>query len=567
MQLAPPLLAVLALATVPAAQITVDAGPDRSVVFPAPLTLAGTIGGLTPLDLWTADGNGVNENKLVKFRSDTGLSYAGPIQTTGGTLYGFVNDLVEIDGSVWGVAPLLRQMFTLNGATGTATNVGGPMSAPSIRGLAYDAVHGVLYGIDYNNNGVYTINTTTGLSTKIVNNVGHPLTSCLAYEESSGLLYAYGEASDWLFTIDPVTDVVTDLVLLPTSLDETYDELQFFEGELYGMWWRYSNFDCELRRIDVQTGDYEVVGAFPDVSSHCLLVNSVPERFHWAMENGPGAVTFSDPEVLDPVVGFSKAGRYQLSLTVESAAGRIKDTLIVTVMAVANTPGKPRGTPVPLPKVSFTGSAQTVSEGAPTVLATVQLSAPSTGDVSVPLLIGGTALGADFSVAPNPLVITAGLLSADVVVTLDTDLLDEDDETIVLTLGRPSTAALGSLRTHVVTIVDDDLEPEVTFAIAGQSAGEGAGTATISVLLSAVSGRSISVPYTLGGTATETDDYALPVSPLVILAGQAGADLVVAIVDDALSEGDETLEVSLGAPTNAVLGATTLHALTLVDDD
>ncbi len=49
--------------------------------------------------------------------------------------------------------------------------------------------------------------------------------------------------------------------------------------------------------------------------------------------------------------------------------------------------------------------------------------------------------------------------------------------------------------------------------------------------------------------------------------GETQSLITISVVDDALDEDDETVVVTLGAPSNATLGATTAHTCTIIDDD
>jgi hypothetical protein len=164
-------------------------------------------------------------------------------------------------------------------------------------------------------------------------------------------------------------------------------------------------------------------------------------------------------------------------------------------------------------------------------------------------------------------VIAAGQLSANVTITPVADGLDELDDTVVLTLGAPTNATLGGTTVHTATIQDDDATPTVAFAAASQDVVENAGAVTVSVELSALSGLEVSVPFSVGGTASDPDDYGLSASPVVIPAGQLSADITLTPVDDVDGEADETVELTLDTPTGATLGATTVHTATIQDDD
>jgi hypothetical protein len=116
------------------------------------------------------------------------------------------------------------------------------------------------------------------------------------------------------------------------------------------------------------------------------------------------------------------------------------------------------------------------------------------------------------------------------------------------------------------TIIESDSPPTVQLSTAVQSVDENAGTFTITVTQSAVSGAATTIPFTLGGSAVPGTDYSgVTASPLVIPAGQTTATITGTVVDDGFYGGpfNETLTVTLGTPTNATLGAVTTDTLTI----
>jgi hypothetical protein len=112
-------------------------------------------------------------------------------------------------------------------------------------------------------------------------------------------------------------------------------------------------------------------------------------------------------------------------------------------------------------------------------------------------------------------------------------------------------------------------DPTVAFTLAEQSVGEDAGVVTLTVALSDTSTSEISIPFSLGGSATGGGmDYSSSASPLVIPADTPSGDITITIVDDLLYETSETVIVTLEEPaTGATLGATFIHTLTIEDND
>jgi hypothetical protein len=114
-----------------------------------------------------------------------------------------------------------------------------------------------------------------------------------------------------------------------------------------------------------------------------------------------------------------------------------------------------------------------------------------------------------------------------------------------------------------------ETEPTIGFTSATQSAAEDAGSLAVTAQLSKVYSQLVTLPFSVSGTATPggLNDYTITASPIVIPAGKLTATVVITVVNDSLDEPDETVVVTLGLPTNAVLGATTVHTVTLLDDD
>jgi len=74
----------------------------------------------------------------------------------------------------------------------------------------------------------------------------------------------------------------------------------------------------------------------------------------------------------------------------------------------------------------------------------------------------------------------------------------------------------------------------------------------------------VSIPYTFGGSATEGDDFST-LSGTISLESGTEASLTVTTFEDSIYEGDETLTITLGTPTNAVAGTKIEHTLTIVE--
>jgi hypothetical protein len=229
--------------------------------------------------------------------------------------------------------------------------------------------------------------------------------------------------------------------------------------------------------------------------------------------------------------------------------------------------------PVVVPTIGFATASSSANEGAKGVGVSVDvtLSAQTTETVTVDAeIIGGTAIGAgiDYTGATQTLTFSPGTTSASFDFLLTDDQLDEDNETIFLALTRPTKGDLGGNITHQLDIIDNDDPPVVGFSKQTSSVLENESVSDVFVSLSAPSGRSVEVDFSLtASTATETLDYTLPSSPLTIPAGEASTQIEVTIVDDTEAEDLESMDFELSSPQNASLGATVAHTLMIFDDD
>ncbi len=196
---------------------------------------------------------------------------------------------------------------------------------------------------------------------------------------------------------------------------------------------------------------------------------------------------------------------------------------------------------------------------------TVSLSAASGRTVQVAWATANDSAlaGADYTATSGTLVFGRGTsLSVDVDVT--GDALDEPNERFFLELSAPVAATIADGR-GVGTIIDDDLAP--TLSVGDARIAEGGRQLDFTVALSAPSGRVIGVDYaSRDGSATAGADYTATSGRLELPAGLASATISVPVLDDARDEPDETLELTLSAPTNASLGDA-LGVGTIVDDD
>ncbi|RLD47041.1 MAG: hypothetical protein DRI86_01495 [Bacteroidetes bacterium] len=219
---------------------------------------------------------------------------------------------------------------------------------------------------------------------------------------------------------------------------------------------------------------------------------------------------------------------------------------------------------------SSNGTEATTSASITIEINTIDNSDPTTVDYSV---IGGTAAGGgeDYTLASGTATITSGNTSTTFSISVNNDIIDEDNETIIVKLSNSSSNCnLSSTNPieHTYTINDNDATPSIQFTSTASSGNESVGTKNLQLSLSTVSGKDVSVSFSHSGTATYVDDYSiLTSSPITISAGSTTKNIVLTINDDNTTENSETAIVTISGPTNASLGASTSHTYTILNDD
>ncbi|NDC62700.1 MAG: hypothetical protein EBZ59_01620 [Planctomycetia bacterium] len=108
----------------------------------------------------------------------------------------------------------------------------------------------------------------------------------------------------------------------------------------------------------------------------------------------------------------------------------------------------------------------------------------------------------------------------------------------------------------------------VTLSVTDATAAEaGRDPGVLRVTRSGPTASSLSVGYTVGGTAANGIDYERLRGTVVIPAGRASASIVVRPIDDAAIEDPEQVVVDLAAGAGYSLGATTSGAVSLLSND
>jgi chitinase len=232
------------------------------------------------------------------------------------------------------------------------------------------------------------------------------------------------------------------------------------------------------------------------------------------------------------------------------------------------------------PAVSFVSDV-TVSEGAGSAVVRAKVTTEDGnalhGAVAVRFATAnGTAVTpSDYTAASGVLTFAAEAPSGTtqpVSVHVVDDTLAENSEYFTVGLSGPAGAVLGTPSKARVNVLDN--EPTVGFSLPASAFGEGAGSATVLVTVTTADGQpspnSVSVHYaTANGTAQAAKDYMARAGTLTFpgpISNGTTQAISVPILDDALSENDETFTLKLSGPLQAHL-RTAAHTVTILDGD
>lgn len=170
------------------------------------------------------------------------------------------------------------------------------------------------------------------------------------------------------------------------------------------------------------------------------------------------------------------------------------------------------------------------------------------GSTAAPLkvyygLSGTAAHGTDYASLNGEVTIPAGSASAPVIIKpYDDDIGETETETVVLSITSFSNAySLGALFTGTATIADNDDAPVVSVR-AGTTGVEGGANATLIFHAGGSASGTITVNYTLSGTATPGSDYTAPGGSVVISAnGSSDVTVTLPVINDVVAESTETI--------------------------
>ncbi|WP_425638155.1 MBG domain-containing protein [Algoriphagus yeomjeoni] len=297
--------------------------------------------------------------------------------------------------------------------------------------------------------------------------------------------------------------------------------------------------------------------------------------------SGTGAITLSGAAAAIDAY-FNTASNIQYTGPV-ALSGDNAATLTFTANDGGNT-GTGGGTNVVLgtvnvdisnapPTVTLSVSPSSKPEGVATdnlVIAT--LSNTYDLDVTVNLAFSGTAThSVDYIRSGATITIPAGSTTGSITFNNIDDNLYETNETVIVDITLVTYGTEDGVQQVTFTITEDDLPPTVSLEVLdiyNPITDESGGQAYVRAKLSAVAGVTVSVPLTFSGTATGGGtDYSITGSTISISSGDLMDSIRVTSLFDGIEEGDETIIIDMGTPTNGTEDGIQQVTLTIIDED
>jgi hypothetical protein len=184
--------------------------------------------------------------------------------------------------------------------------------------------------------------------------------------------------------------------------------------------------------------------------------------------------------------------------------------------------------------------------------------------LTVTFTLTGTAVnGTDYTNVPLSATFAPGVATTTVVVTPLADATTEGAETAILTLGDTTPYEVGSPAFATVTI-NDTTTPLVSVTPFDSTATEAGDPGAFRFARTGSTAASLTVTYSVGGTATAGADYTALTLSVVIPAGQSFVDVPVTPLPDAdATEIAETVIVTVTDGATYDLGATPSATVTI----
>jgi hypothetical protein len=228
------------------------------------------------------------------------------------------------------------------------------------------------------------------------------------------------------------------------------------------------------------------------------------------------------------------------------------------------------------PVVTVTATDNTATEQGQT---TGTFRIARTGSTSAALtvtysLTGGAVPGLDYQTLTGSVQIPANSSFVDITITPVDDIIDENDETVVLTISGSADYSVGNTAGNAtITIADNDGPPagagstvSVT-ATTPAAAEQGPVAGVFTLTRTNPNANPLTVFYSLSGSATNGLDFTALTGSIVIPANQPTVTVTITPVDDNLGEGDETVILTIAPNNNYLVSGTDPSATVTITDN
>jgi len=207
-----------------------------------------------------------------------------------------------------------------------------------------------------------------------------------------------------------------------------------------------------------------------------------------------------------------------------------------------------------------------------------------TGTISIPIVmdavaqeinavvqytVGGSAGSADHNLSGGTITIPAGDFTGNITFDITDDLLDEPDETIVITLVDAGLFNLSGQLTSTITIEDNDGPVGFSEDMAVNFGIDEGDSVLVTITLDTISGFDVSFDYApeLGSGTVSSSDYSQASGSISIPAGELSASFRIKATDDIINESDELLIVRFSNPSNIDFGTKDSLGVTIFAND
>ncbi len=288
---------------------------------------------------------------------------------------------------------------------------------------------------------------------------------------------------------------------------------------------------------------------------------------------GPGVTTLPVTLNIKPRANFQGDRTFTLSLTLPSTGATIVGSTSASVKILETAP--PSNGVITFSSATYNFSPLNGQGNPNTLTVTLNRSNATSTAVAVDVSVtgGSLAAGTDYTfTSPTTVTFGADETTKDVNIQLNT-IDGSTPKTIVLGLSNATNGAvIGSTASATITVASTG---SLRFSPSAYQVGEPqAGTATVTVTVQRTGGgsgaASVEVART-SGSATVTDDFTLPATPVVLnwTAGDTAAKTFdITVKSDAVAEvNGETIVLALQSATGATIGSPGTATVTILDFD